>query len=159
METKNLQQVMGLVNKIAEYYDLPTEEETAKMRELTGIDWNAEDLQILCCEYWSHHSLEETAYLMLHGEYPPVQECDIVFWRDKPGCVLDDKAVYETYRLGKGTLETLEPLPLGEILKKTAEMFPEWRLNTKASREGRSWRFDALEQAEYWTDTHFWIFE
>ncbi len=62
METKNLEQVKELINRIADYYDLPTEEQTEEMQKLTGMDWSAEDLQMLCCEYWSHNSLEETAY-------------------------------------------------------------------------------------------------
>ncbi len=159
MDNEILERVKQLIDEIAEYYDLPSEEETEEMRRLTGRGWEAEDLQMICCEYWSHNSLEETAYMMLHGEYPPTHECELVFWRYKPGSVLEDTAVYEKYRLGKGTLKALEPLPLEDILQKTAELFPKWQLNEKASREGRSWRFDSLEQAEYWTDTHFWIFE
>lgn len=62
METKNLEQVKELINRIADYYDLPTEEQTEEMQKLTGMDWSAEDLQMLCCEYWSHNSLEETVY-------------------------------------------------------------------------------------------------
>lgn len=62
METKNLEQVKELINRIADYYDLPTEEQTEEMRKLTGMDWSAEDLQMLCCKYWSHNSLEETVY-------------------------------------------------------------------------------------------------
>lgn len=72
MEDKNLEQVKELINRIADFYDPPTEEQVKEMHRLTGIDWDAEDLQMLCCEYWSHHSLEETAYLMFHEEYPPV---------------------------------------------------------------------------------------
>lgn len=159
MDNEILERLKELIDEIADYYDVPSEEETEEMRRLTGIDWEAEDLQMNCCEYWSHHSLEETAYLMLHGEYPPTHEWELVFWRYKPGSVLEDTAVYEKYRLGKGTLNALEPLPLEEILKKIKELFPQWQLNAEASEEGRSYRFDAPEQAEYWTDTHFWIFE
>lgn len=159
MDNEILERVKQLIDEIADYYDLPSEEETEEMRKLTGIDWEAEDLQMNCCEYWSHNSLEETAYFMLHGEYPPTHECELVFWRYKPGSVLEDKAVYEKYRLGKGTLKALEPLPLEDILQKITELFPEWEQDTEAGTEGRSYRFNALEQAEYWTDTHFWIFE
>jgi len=38
-------------------------------------------------------------------------------------------------------------------------MFPGWRQNNDAEQDGESWRFDCLDQAEYWKDTHFWIFE
>ena len=66
METRQLEQVKELINRIADYYDLPDDEEVEEMRRLTGVAWEAEDLQMLCCEYWSHHSLEETAFMMLH---------------------------------------------------------------------------------------------
>lgn len=158
METKNLEQVKELINRIADYYDLPTEEQTEEMRKLTGIDWSAEDLQMQCCEYWSHNSLEETAYLMFHEDYPPVHEVDLVFWKYKPGVVMDDQTVYEKYRLGKGELKALEALPLEEILQKVKEQFSGWQKKNRVSND-KSWRFECLEQAEYWSDTHFWIFE
>ena len=41
---------------IHDSYDLPTAGQTEKMRKLTGIDWDAEELQMSCCEYWSHNS-------------------------------------------------------------------------------------------------------
>lgn len=72
MEDKNLEQVKQLINRIADSYSLPTEEQVEAMRQLTGIEWDAEDLQELCCEYWSHNTLAETAYMMFHEEYPPV---------------------------------------------------------------------------------------
>jgi len=163
METKNLEQVKELINRIADYYDLPTEEQTKEMRKLTGIDWSAEDLQMQCCEYWSHNSLEETAYLMFHEDYPPVHEVELVFWKYKAGVVLDDQDVYNKYRLGKGKLKALEALPLDEILQKIKDIFIGWQQNTKVGRETTwrktSWRFDCLTQAEDWSDTHFWIFE
>lgn len=84
---------------------------------------------------------------------------ELVFWKYKPGAVLDDKTVYEKYRFGKGTLKALAALPLEEILQKIREEFPGWQQNTTVGRNGTSWRFDCLEQAEYWADTHFWIFE
>lgn len=160
METEHLTQVRDLINQIADCYDLPSKEQTEEMGRLTGVAWDAGDLQMLCCEYWSHHSLEETAYLMFHGRYPPVHETDLIFWRSKPGAVLDDRAVYEKYRLGKGTLKALEALPLEEILETVRERFPNWRHRDENGCSYReSWRFDCLEQEAYWTDTHFWIFE
>lgn len=158
METRQLEQVKELINRIADYYDLPDDEEVEEMRRLTGVAWDAEDLQMLCCEYWSHHSLEETAFMMLHEHYPPVHEVDLVFWRCKPGAVLDDQAVYEKYRLGKGSLKALEALPLEEILQKIREECFGWEEDTEVGQAGRSWRFDCLEQADDWTDTHFWLF-
>lgn len=159
MENENLEQVKKLINEIADSYGLPTEEQVKEMRELTDIDWDAEDLQMVCCEYWSHNSLEETAYLMFHDEYPRVCKTELVFWKYKSGAALDDKAVYEKYRFGKGTIKALEVLPLEEILGKIKEIFPEFKQNTEAGTEGSSYRFECLEQPEYWSDTHFWIFE
>lgn len=84
MEEKNLEQVKELIDRIADSYDLPTGEETEEMQKLTGIDWDAEDLQMMCCEYWSHNSIDETAYLMFHGEYPPVREVELCFGNISP---------------------------------------------------------------------------
>ena len=159
MEIKNLELVKELINRIADSYDLPTEEQTEEMRKLTGMDWDAEELQMSCCEYWSHNSLEETAYLMFNGDYPPVHDVDLIFWKYKPGVELDDQTVYEKYRFGKGTLKALEALPLEEIIQKIKEKVSGWQQNTDEEEDRESWRFDCLEQAEYWTDTHFWIFE
>lgn len=159
METKNLEQVKELINRIADCYDLPTKEQTEEMQKLTGMDWSAEDLQMECCEYWSHNSLEETAYLMFHGDYPPIHEVDFIFWKYKPGVVLDAKTVFEKYRLGKGKLKALEALPLEEILQKIKEQFTGWQQKIRPGDDEKGWRFDCLEQTEYWTDTHFWIFE
>lgn len=159
MEQKNLEQVKELINRIADCYDLPSDEQTEEMRKLTGVDWDAEDLQMSCCEYWSHNTLEETAYFMFHGDYPPVNKVELVFWKYKPGVVLDDQTVYEKCRLGKGKLRALEALPLDEIIQKIKGIFSGWTQNTDAELEERSWRFDCLEQAKYWTNTHFWIFE
>ena len=159
MEEKNLESVKELIDRIADFYGLPTKEETEEMRRLTGIDWDAEDLQMTCCEYWSHNSLEETAYLMFHEEYPPTRQVELSFWRYKPGVVLDDQTVYKKYRLGKGNLKALEALPLEEILQKVKDQFSDWQENTKVEHDGTSWRFDCLNQTDYWTDTHFWIFE
>lgn len=157
MEEKNLDQVKELINRIADSYDLPTEEQIDKMNQLTGEEWEAEDLQMLCCEYWSHNSLEETAYMMFHGEYPPVYETELIFWKYKPGVVLDDNAVYEKYRFGKGTLKALEPLPLNEILERLKESFPKWEVMNP--EDEYNYRFDSPEQEEYWSDTNFWVFE
>ena len=79
MEIKKLEQVKELINRIADSYDLPTEEQTEEMQKLTGMDWDTEELQMSCCEYWSHNSLEETAYLMFNGDYPPVHVLTLSF--------------------------------------------------------------------------------
>lgn len=158
MEEKNLEQVRELINRIADSYDPPSEEQVMEMRGLTGIDWEAEELQMLCGGYWEHHSLEETAYLMFYEEYPPVNHTDLVFWKYKPGIIMNDQEVYEKYRLGKGKLKALEALDIEAILQRIKIMFPGYEQNINAGSEGKSYRFDCLEQTEYWTDTHFWIF-
>lgn len=157
MEEKNLEQVKELINRIADSYDLPTEEQVERMHQLIGGEWNAEDLQMICCEYWSHNSLEETAYMMFHGDYPPVHETELVFWKYKSGVVLDDNMVYEKYRFGKGTLKALEALPLDKILERLKEMFPKWKV--EKSDGNYSYHFESPEQEAYWSDTNFWLFE
>lgn len=96
--------------------------------------------------------------MMFHEEYPPVSEIDLVFWKYKSGVALDDKAVYEKYRFGKGALKALEALPIEEIIGKIGITFSAWKQNTKAGQGGESCRFDCMEQTEYWKDAHFWIF-
>lgn len=107
MESKNLEKVKQLIERISDSYGLPTKKQVEKMRNLTGIDWSAEDLQMQCCEYWSHNSLDETAYFMFHGNYPPVRDVNLIFWKYKPGVVMDAQTVFEKYRLGKGKLKAL----------------------------------------------------
>lgn len=53
----------------------------------------------------------------------------------------------------------MEALPLEQILQKVKDQFSDWQENTKVELDGTSWRFDCLNQTDYWTDTHFWIFE
>lgn len=53
----------------------------------------------------------------------------------------------------------MEALPLEEILQKIGEEFSGWQQDDNAGQAGKSWCFNCLEQAEYWMDTHFWIFE
>ena len=116
MEEKNLQEVMELINRIADgEYDPPEPEDVAEVNRLTGQDWTAEDLRLICCEYWSHNSLEETAYQLIHGDLPVVRETDLAFWRAKSGAALDAAAVYRKYCTG-GAMKALEPLPMEEIL-------------------------------------------
>ena len=127
------------------------------MQKLTNVDWDAEDLQMYCMEYWSHHALEEVAYLMFHEDYPPEHEIELVFWKYKPNFDLDDNVVYETYRFGRGKLKALEALPMEEIIKALQENLPHYHINTGVA-VGRSWRFDCLKQETYWTNTHLRLF-
>lgn len=60
-----------LIKEIAEYYDEPDEEQVKKMRELTGVDWDAEDLQMMCCGYWeAPYTLDELVHFLIHEEWP-----------------------------------------------------------------------------------------
>ncbi len=156
MEEKNLQAVMVLINRIADGdYAPPEPEDVAEMNRLTDRDWEAEDLRLICNEYWSHNSLEETAYQMLHGDLPPVRETDLAFWRAKRGAVLDSAAVYEKYCTG-GAMKALEALPMEKILA-ALRTLPGWR-EKERKWSGEDRRFDCQSQAEYWSDTHFWVF-
>ena len=156
MEEKNPQAVMALINRIADgEYAPPEPEDVAEVNRLTGRDWEAEDLRLICCEYWSHNSLEETAYQLLHGELPPVRETDLAFWRAKPGAVLDSTAVYAKYCTG-GAMKALEALPMEEIFA-AVRALPGWR-EKERKWSGEDRRFDCETQAEYWNDTHFWVF-
>ncbi|MCI9510762.1 MAG: hypothetical protein HFG13_00030 [Oscillibacter sp.] len=143
LEMRNLEQVKRLTNDLDDYSreGPPTEERVRQMRDLTGIDWTAEEQWRHCFAYTSRASLEETAYLMFHKEYPPVYQADPVFWKCLPGIVLDEKEIYKTYRLGRGTLKALEPLPLEEILEKIGKLFPGWTRYPDAVQDGKSWRF------------------
>lgn len=63
--------VKALINEIAEYYGEPDEAQVAEMQKLTGIDWDAEDLQMLCCGYWeSPHTLDELVHFLTHEKWP-----------------------------------------------------------------------------------------
>lgn len=157
MNEQNLEQIKELIERIADSYDLPTDEQVAEMRQLTGNEWESEDLQMICCEYWSHNSIDETAYMMLHETYPPVSEIELAFWRYKPGAVLNDEDVYEKYRLG-GVLKALEPLPLEEIILEIKASVPDWSEDQENRKERLSYTFISHEQMEYWRNTHFWIF-
>ena len=66
-QVKNFEEIKALVSEIAEYYDGPDEEQTEEMQRLTGVDWDPEDLQMICCGYWeSPYKLEEIVYYLVH---------------------------------------------------------------------------------------------
>ena len=44
------------------------------MQRLTEVDWDPEDLQMICCGYWeSPYKLEEIVYYLVHQEWPEKQ--------------------------------------------------------------------------------------
>lgn len=70
-DTEKNEKIKKLINDIAEYYGEPDEEQVEEMRKLTGVEWYAEDLQMLCCGYWeSPHTLDELVYFLIHEEWP-----------------------------------------------------------------------------------------
>ncbi len=157
MEEKNLELVMELIDEIANSYDQPTDEQVSKMIELTGREWDAEDMGMYCFEYESRASIEETAYVMFNGTYPTKNDKELVFFKFKQGAVMDKMKVYESYRFGKGGVKAVFALPFAEIEHKIVELLPNFEKATKYSSD-TSIRFECLEQAEYWSDTHFWLF-
>lgn len=70
VEQERMKQLKELINRIADSYAEPEKEKVKEMQELTGVDWVAEDIQMICCEYWeSPHSLDEVAYYLIHEKW------------------------------------------------------------------------------------------
>lgn len=70
-EQERIEKLKELINRIADSYAEPSEEEVRGLQELTGIDWEVEDIQMICCGYWeSPYSLEEIVYYLMHEEWP-----------------------------------------------------------------------------------------
>lgn len=69
-EQEKFERVKELINQIADSFGSPSEEEVSKMNALTGMDWESEDVEMICCNYWeSPFTLDEVAYFMIHGEH------------------------------------------------------------------------------------------
>lgn len=70
-EAERIENIKKLIKEIAEYYGGPDECQVEEMQKLTGVDWEAEDLQMMCCGYWeSPYTLDELAYYFIHEEWP-----------------------------------------------------------------------------------------
>ena len=70
-EQEKVEKIKALINRIADSYAEPSEDEVREMQELTGIDWPVEDIQMICSDYWeSPYSLEEIVYFLMHEEWP-----------------------------------------------------------------------------------------
>lgn len=70
-EQERIDKLKELINRIADSYAEPSEDEVREMRELTGIDWPPEDIRMICFEYWeSPYSLEEIVYYLMHEDWP-----------------------------------------------------------------------------------------
>lgn len=163
MGEKNFEQVQALVEHWADEWgcgpfedSLPEADELRQLNELTGRDWEAEDVRDVCFEFSSHNSLEETVYFLFHGDYPPVTNVTLVFYQPKPGAVLDPKAVYEKYRLGNQT-KALAPLPMEEITA-ALRVFPGFQEHTWNRYKPDGLRMDCVDQPDPWSDVHFWAF-
>lgn len=168
MEEANYEQVKALVEQwdyewgCGPFEDcLPEEDELRRLNELTGRTWEAEDVLETCFEFSSHNSVDETVYFLFHGDYPPVTNVDLVFYRPKPGAALDPKTVYEKYRLGN-QMKALEPLPWAEITEaiRSVPGFQEhpWAAAGYKPDHTHSLRMNGLDQPNPWSDVHFWAF-
>ena len=137
---------------------LPEEDALRKLNGLTGRDWTAEEVRLACFEYSSHNSLEETVYYLFYGEYPPVTNVDLVFYRTRPGAVPDAETVYNQYRTGH-QMKALESLPRTSITAalRSVPGFQE-RSWTNPDFEHRYLCMDCLEQPDAWSDVCFHAF-
>ena len=163
MGEKNFEQVKALVEQWDEdwgcgpYEDsLPEDGELQKLNELTGREWDAEDVRDVCFEFSSHNSLEETVYFLFHGDYPPITNVELVFYRLRPGAALDPATVYEKYRLGNQT-KALVPLPMEEIME-ALRAFPGFREHLWNGFEPNVLCMDCLDQPDPWSDVCFHVF-
>ncbi len=168
MDAKSYEQVKTLVEQLDEDWGcgpyeeaLPNEARLREINALTGRNWTAEEIRGLCFLYSSHNSTAETVYCLFHGDYPPVTNVDLVFYRPKPGAVPEPRTVYEKYRLGN-QMKALVPLPWADITAglRAVPGFREhqWARAGYKPDHTHSFRFDALEQPDDWSDVHFWAF-
>ena len=68
-EQEKTEKLKLLVNEIADCDEL-SEEQVRSITELCDIDWDEEDIKMMCYEYWeSPFSLDEVVYFLIHGEH------------------------------------------------------------------------------------------
>lgn len=68
-EQEKTEKLKSLVNEIADCDEL-SEEQVSSIVELCDVDWDAEDIKMMCYEYWeSPFSLDEVVYFLIHGEH------------------------------------------------------------------------------------------
>lgn len=66
---EKLERLKPLIEQIADC-DVLEEKQVRDIVELCEVDWEAEDLQMICYEYWEPpFSLDEIAYFLIHGEH------------------------------------------------------------------------------------------
>lgn len=134
MSSEKIQEIEKLVNKMADSYDLPSQEEVAEMNCLIHQDWEAEDYWNYCCEYWSHHSLEETVWALMHdGRYPKKEEMKVCFWKTAQNVTISEQDIYESFRLGKEKKikNQFEVLPVEEIFDYAVKLYQDWKVTEK----------------------------
>lgn len=68
-EQERIEKMKTLINEIADCYELD-EEKAHQVLELCDVDWDAEDIQMMCFEYWeSPFTIDQIAYFLIHGEH------------------------------------------------------------------------------------------
>lgn len=154
METEKIKEIEDLVDEMGECYDYPEEELVEKMNQLIGQEWDAQTYWEYTCEYWSHHSLEETVYALLHdGEYPKKETVNYYVWNAKASLeeVMEDitennaetNILEEThlffrlgrYREDKKRFEKFNNLPMKEIYQWFQENFSQWEQRISGDEE------------------------
>ena len=132
MLPEHYEEIKKLIDEIADSYGEPDETQVEEMNRLTGGSWTADGLREYCCDYWSgpfSNSLDATAYAMYHdGEYPKLEEIELVFWKLKQGVNMEPKTLYEKLRYVKtcAKVKAVEILPIEEIISLLEEQFLGW---------------------------------
>lgn len=68
-EQEKIGKLKILVDEIADCDELD-EKQVSQILELCDVDWDAEDIKMMCYEYWeSPLSLDEIVYFLIHGEH------------------------------------------------------------------------------------------
>lgn len=68
-EQEKIGKLKILVDEIADCDELE-EKQVSQILELCDVDWDAEDIKMMCYEYWeSPLSLDEIVYFLIHGEH------------------------------------------------------------------------------------------
>ena len=161
MDMGKIKAVEELVEEIADCYDEPDDETVAKFNNVTGNDWDAQTYFEYCCEYYSHHSLEQTVYALLNdGSYPDDTKVLVCAWKEKSPVNLQENDIYMSFRLGKEKKinNKFELLPISEILDWFKANFANWKLDERdekfvAAEDGLSQiSFNRIEKVAYGTE-------
>lgn len=141
MKKYDIKAIEKLVDKMGDCYDYPDEESVKAMNSLIGQDWDAKTYWDYTSEYWSHHSLEETVWALIHdGEYPPYEEVRYCFWNTNAEFDQENEEVWLYFRLGgymrePEMLVKFEHMPMEEIYDWFIEEFPDWENKVKEKED------------------------